>query len=93
MGITGKYTRSIIALLLITVGLGHMCQGQTVVIDTSNFIKKINFEPGRKNDTSKGKYFSGDFIFMPPELLKNDRWDTINEIQIQVVLLIQVLLF
>jgi ribosomal protein L27 len=78
MGMTGRYTRKIITLLLITAGFGHVCHGQTVVIDTSNFIKKINFEPRHKNDSSKGKYFSGDFIFMPPELLKNDHWDTLN---------------
>jgi hypothetical protein len=78
MGITGTYTRKIISILLITAGFGHVCHGQTVVIDTSNFIKKLNFEPRHHNDTSKGKYFSGDFIFMPPELLKNDRWDTLN---------------
>ncbi|MDP4290244.1 MAG: M23 family metallopeptidase [Bacteroidota bacterium] len=78
MGITGKYTRKIISILLITVGFSHVSNGQTVVIDTSNFIKKINFEPSHNNDTSRGKYFSGDFIFLPPELLKNDHWDTLN---------------
>jgi murein DD-endopeptidase MepM/ murein hydrolase activator NlpD len=78
MGITGTYTRKLILILLITAGFGHVCHGQTVVIDTANFIKKLNFEPRRNNDTSKGKYFSGDFIFMPPELLKNDKWDTLN---------------
>ena len=78
MGITGSYTRKLISILLITAGFGHVCHAQTVVIDTSNFIKKINFEPRHHNDTSKGKYFSGDFIFMPPELLKNDKWDTLN---------------
>ena len=78
MGMTGLYTRRIIAIILITAGFGHICDAQTVVIDTSNFIKKINFVPNRKNDTSKGKSFPGDFIFMPQELLKNDHWDTLN---------------
>jgi len=78
MGITGTYTRKLISILLITAGFGHVTHGQTVVIDTANFIKKLNFEPRHHNDTSKGKYFSGDFIFMPPELLKNDKWDTLN---------------
>jgi hypothetical protein len=78
MGITGSYTRKLISILLITAGFSHVCHAQTVVIDTSNFIKKVNFEPRHHNDTSKGKYFSGDFIFMPPELLKNDKWDTLN---------------
>ena len=75
---TGTYTRNIITALLFSAGFGHVCFGQTVVIDTSNFIQKVNLEPHHKNDSSKGKFFSGDFIFMPPELLKNDRWDTLN---------------
>jgi hypothetical protein len=78
MGMTGLYTRRIISIILITAGFVHVSHGQTVVIDTSSFIKKINFVPHRKNDTSKEKAFPGDFIFMPPELLKNDHWDTLN---------------
>jgi hypothetical protein len=75
---TGTYTRKIITLLLFAAGLGHVCHSQTVVIDTSNFIKRANLEQHHKNDSSKGKSFPGDFIFMPPELLKNDHWDTLN---------------
>ena len=75
---TGKYTRKIITILLFSAGFGHVCYSQTVKIDTSNFIKRLNFEPHHKNDSSKGKSFPGDFIFMPPELIKNDRWDTLN---------------
>ena len=78
MSMTGTYTKRIIAILLITAGFGHVCNAQTVVIDTSNFIKKLNLEPRRHDDTSKTKYFSGDFIFMPAELLKKDKWDTLN---------------
>ena len=75
---TGTYTRNIITILLFATGFGHVCHSQTVVIDTANFIKRVNYEPHHKNDSSKGKSFPGDFIFMPPELLKNDRWDTLN---------------
>lgn len=75
---TGTYTRNIITILLFAAGFGHVCHSQTVVIDTSNFIKRVNIETHHKNESSKGKSFPGDFIFMPAELLKNDRWDTLN---------------
>ena len=75
---TGKYTRKIITILLLSAGLGHVCHSQTVKIDTSNFIKRLDYGPHHKNDSSRGKSFPGDFIFMPKELIKNDRWDTLN---------------
>ncbi len=78
MRITGAFTGKIITLLLFITGLTTSCYSQSVVIDTSDFFKRVKFEPHHKNDSSKGKFFPGDFIFMPEELIKNDHWDTLN---------------
>jgi murein DD-endopeptidase MepM/ murein hydrolase activator NlpD len=78
MRIIEAFKIKIIPLLLLMTGLTPLCHSQSVVIDTSDFFKRVKFEPRHKNDSSKGKFFPGDFIFMPEELLKNDHWDTLN---------------
>ena len=78
MKINEAFTGRTLILLLLLTGLSTISYSQSVVIDTSDFFKRVKFEPHHKNDSSKGKFFPGDFIFMPEELIKNDHWDTLN---------------